>query len=33
MRLTAPATATRDTGPQDADGMAVASFVLGLLGL
>ncbi|MBT2410875.1 DUF4190 domain-containing protein [Streptomyces sp. ISL-12] len=33
MRLTAPATATRRTGFQDADGMAVASFVLGLLGL
>ncbi|MFI8308630.1 DUF4190 domain-containing protein [Streptomyces sp. NPDC085927] len=41
MRLTAPAahrtvtrrTATRRTAVQDADGMAVASFVLGLLGL
>jgi hypothetical protein len=35
MQLTAPAmgrTGTR-TGPRDADGMAVASFVLGLLGL
>ncbi|WP_217141823.1 DUF4190 domain-containing protein [Streptomyces sp. AC627_RSS907] len=32
MQLTAPAT-TRRTGIRDADGMAVASFVLGLLGL
>jgi hypothetical protein len=31
MQLTAPA--TRRTGVRDADGMAVASFVLGLLGL
>ncbi|KFG73564.1 hypothetical protein [Streptomyces mutabilis] len=31
MRLTAPA--ARNTGIRDADGMAVASFVLGLLGL
>ncbi|CAL9415663.1 DUF4190 domain-containing protein [Streptomyces sp. enrichment culture] len=31
MRLTAPA--TDRTGIRDADGMAVASFVLGLLGL
>ncbi|GGL96216.1 hypothetical protein GCM10010129_45120 [Streptomyces fumigatiscleroticus] len=31
MHLTAPA--TRRTGLRDADGMAVASFVLGLLGL
>ncbi|MFD3498310.1 DUF4190 domain-containing protein [Streptomyces sp. NPDC058676] len=31
MQLTAPA--TRRTGIHDADGMAVASFVLGLLGL
>ncbi|MET8245953.1 DUF4190 domain-containing protein [Streptomyces sp. NPDC005202] len=31
MQLTAPA--TRRTGTRDADGMAVASFVLGLLGL
>ncbi|CAM5458882.1 DUF4190 domain-containing protein [Streptomyces griseomycini] len=31
MQLTAPA--NRRTGPRDADGMAVASFVLGLLGL
>jgi hypothetical protein len=31
MRLTAPA--TRRTRTRDADGMAVASFVLGLLGL
>ncbi|GAA3993951.1 DUF4190 domain-containing protein [Streptomyces plumbiresistens] len=31
MQLTAPA--TRRTGIRDADGMAVASFVLGLLGL
>ncbi|MFD4972370.1 DUF4190 domain-containing protein [Streptomyces sp. NPDC058424] len=31
MQLTAPA--TRRTDAQDADGMAVASFVLGLLGL
>ncbi|MFI1049100.1 DUF4190 domain-containing protein [Streptomyces griseoruber] len=38
MHLTAPATdratrATRGTGVRDTDGMAVASFVLGLLGL
>ncbi|MGW2820738.1 DUF4190 domain-containing protein [Streptomyces sp. NPDC001443] len=31
MYLTAPA--TRRTGTRDADGMAVASFILGLLGL
>ncbi|MEU7059880.1 DUF4190 domain-containing protein [Streptomyces sp. NPDC046197] len=31
MQLTAPA--TRRTGTRDVDGMAVASFVLGLLGL
>ncbi|MCQ9180493.1 DUF4190 domain-containing protein [Streptomyces sp. IBSBF 2953] len=31
MQLTAPA--TRRTGVRDADGMAVASFILGLLGL
>ncbi|MFF5187098.1 DUF4190 domain-containing protein [Streptomyces sp. NPDC000345] len=35
MQLTAPATdrAPRRTGLRDTDGMAVASFVLGLLGL
>ncbi|MFG3030281.1 DUF4190 domain-containing protein [Streptomyces sp. NPDC048253] len=33
MQLTAPATTTRRTGIRDTDGMAVASFVLGLLGL
>lgn len=37
MQLTAPAAGRTDTrtstGPRDADGMAVASFVLGLLGL
>ncbi|MGW1713986.1 DUF4190 domain-containing protein [Streptomyces sp. NPDC002156] len=34
MQLTASATGrTEHTGPRDADGMAVASFVLGLLGL
>ena len=34
MQLTAPATpAPRRTGTRDADGMAVASFFLGLLGL
>ncbi|WP_460069714.1 DUF4190 domain-containing protein [Streptomyces sp. YKOK-I1] len=35
MHLTAPATGrtTRGTGVRDADGMAVASFILGLLGL
>ncbi|MFJ3666543.1 DUF4190 domain-containing protein [Streptomyces sp. NPDC090106] len=37
MQLTAPAdttaTAARRTGVRDADGMAVASFILGLLGL
>ncbi|WP_133915754.1 DUF4190 domain-containing protein [Streptomyces sp. NBC_00582] len=32
MQLTAPAT-TRRTGVRDTDGMAVASFILGLLGL
>ncbi|GAA5212364.1 DUF4190 domain-containing protein [Streptomyces thinghirensis] len=32
MQLTAPVT-TRRTGIRDTDGMAVASFVLGLLGL
>jgi hypothetical protein len=31
MQLTAPA--TRRTGTRDTDGMAVASFILGLLGL
>ncbi|MCX4742926.1 hypothetical protein [Streptomyces antibioticus] len=34
MQLTAPATRTpQRTGARDADGMAVASFILGLLGL
>ncbi|ANP49631.1 hypothetical protein J2Z21_004886 [Streptomyces griseochromogenes] len=35
MQLTAPATGRTDTGSRtrDADGMAVASFILGLLGL
>ena len=35
MRLTAPAVPRTDTAPRtrDADGMAVASFILGLLGL
>ncbi|MFC8349221.1 DUF4190 domain-containing protein [Streptomyces sp. NPDC057280] len=38
MQLTAPANSTstssgRRTGTRDADGMAVASFILGLLGL
>ncbi|MEV2217200.1 DUF4190 domain-containing protein [Streptomyces sp. NPDC050997] len=37
MQLTAPATetatTTRRTGARDANGMAVASFILGLLGL
>jgi hypothetical protein len=35
MQLTAPATSRTDTRPRtrDADGMAVASFILGLLGL
>ena len=35
MQLTAPATGRTDTRPhtRDADGMAVASFILGLLGL
>ncbi|MFJ9631210.1 DUF4190 domain-containing protein [Streptomyces sp. NPDC101175] len=36
MQLTAPATTTTDlkaTGRRDADGMAVASFILGLVGL
>ncbi|MFI6934653.1 DUF4190 domain-containing protein [Streptomyces sp. NPDC050287] len=35
MQLTAPTPTTerRRTGPRDADGMAVASFILGLLGL
>ncbi|MER5756644.1 DUF4190 domain-containing protein [Streptomyces sp. NPDC002088] len=36
MQLTAPATrptGTRDAGTRDADGMAVASFILGLLGI
>ncbi|MDQ0406474.1 DUF4190 domain-containing protein [Streptomyces sp. NBC_01723] len=34
MQLTAPANrSTRPTGIRDTDGMAVASFVLGLLGL
>ncbi|MFG2884393.1 DUF4190 domain-containing protein [Streptomyces sp. NPDC048297] len=33
MHLTAPATGRTDTRPRDADGMAVASFILGLLGL
>ncbi|MGW0993110.1 DUF4190 domain-containing protein [Streptomyces sp. NPDC002523] len=33
MQLTAPADGHTDTRPRDADGMAVASFILGLLGL
>ena len=33
MQLTAEATPATRTGTRDADGMAVASFVLGLLGL
>ncbi|MEU1407174.1 DUF4190 domain-containing protein [Streptomyces sp. NPDC005728] len=33
MQLTAPATGSTETRPRDADGMAVASFILGLLGL
>ncbi|MEU6090343.1 DUF4190 domain-containing protein [Streptomyces sp. NPDC047085] len=33
MHLTAPAAGHTDTRPRDADGMAVASFILGLLGL
>ncbi|MFE9019460.1 DUF4190 domain-containing protein [Streptomyces sp. NPDC007808] len=33
MHLTAPATARPRTRTRDADGMAVASFVLGLVGL
>ncbi|WP_328750712.1 DUF4190 domain-containing protein [Streptomyces sp. NBC_00285] len=33
MQLTAQATPATRTGARDADGMAVASFVLGLLGL
>ncbi|WP_030667502.1 hypothetical protein [Streptomyces cellulosae] len=35
MQLTAsaPTTERRSAGPRDADGMAVASFILGLLGL
>ncbi|MEU6199802.1 DUF4190 domain-containing protein [Streptomyces sp. NPDC047061] len=33
MQLTAPATPRPQTGTRDADGMAVASFILGLLGL
>ena len=35
MQLTAPAAGSTETrtGPRDADGMAVASFILGLLGL
>ncbi|MGW7823304.1 DUF4190 domain-containing protein [Streptomyces puniciscabiei] len=35
MQLTAPVTSGKDTSPapRDADGMAVASFILGLLGL
>ncbi|MEU9992189.1 DUF4190 domain-containing protein [Streptomyces sp. NPDC048045] len=33
MQLTAPAAGRPDTRPRDADGMAVASFILGLLGL
>lgn len=35
MQLTAPVAGRTDTltGPRDADGMAVASFVLGLIGL
>ncbi|MEU9155987.1 DUF4190 domain-containing protein [Streptomyces sp. NPDC048417] len=33
MHLTAPATTHPEAGTRDADGMAVASFILGLLGL
>lgn len=33
MHLTAPATGHVEARPRDADGMAVASFILGLLGL
>ncbi|MFG3292525.1 DUF4190 domain-containing protein [Streptomyces sp. NPDC048179] len=33
MHLTAPATTRPETRTRDADGMAVASFILGLLGL
>ncbi|WP_369228271.1 DUF4190 domain-containing protein [Streptomyces sp. R39] len=33
MQLTAPATPRPETRARDADGMAVASFILGLLGL
>ncbi|MER5530499.1 DUF4190 domain-containing protein [Streptomyces sp. NPDC002677] len=33
MHLTAPATTRPEAGTRDADGMAVASFILGLLGL
>ncbi|QOV35394.1 DUF4190 domain-containing protein [Streptomyces ferrugineus] len=33
MQLTAPATARPGTRTRDADGMAVASFILGLIGL
>lgn len=33
MQLTAPATGRPTTRPRDADGMAVASFILGLLGI
>ncbi|MFF4119433.1 DUF4190 domain-containing protein [Streptomyces sp. NPDC001714] len=33
MQLTAPATPRPQTRTRDADGMAVASFILGLLGL
>ncbi|MER7185021.1 DUF4190 domain-containing protein [Streptomyces hyaluromycini] len=33
MQLTAPATPRTQTRTRDADGMAVASFILGLLGL
>ncbi|WP_416973115.1 DUF4190 domain-containing protein [Streptomyces sp. 4F14] len=33
LRLTAPPTPTSTTTPRDPDGMAVASFILGLLGL
>ncbi|WP_234545045.1 DUF4190 domain-containing protein [Streptomyces shenzhenensis] len=33
MQLTAPATPRPETRTRDADGMAVASFILGLLGL
>ncbi|MFD3588788.1 DUF4190 domain-containing protein [Streptomyces sp. NPDC058683] len=33
MHLTAPADTRPESRPRDADGMAVASFILGLLGL